>query len=210
VSWEQRIEAAVQNGGFWLAHLNYVAFWVLLALALLLLGLRLLLRQIVLRRHGVAEANGSRGWPLGVAAVALLPASLLSWYMAVRPDTTFYETIAGSAFEAGDCRRAVEYYTLLVDWGSRDLQVHTRLAACQLQLGRLEQGVRALAGARVLPGGDTPALRLWAARALEALGRRAEAARELEAALGMTPPGSERDQLAVELARVRAAGAETR
>ena len=125
--------------------------------------------------------------------------------MAVRPDATFYGTIAGSAFEAGDCPRAVEYYSPLVDWGRRDVQLHVRLAACQLQLGHLGPGLRTLIAARVLPGGDTPTLRLWAARALEGLGRPREAAGELEVAVRTTPPGPERERLALEAARVQRA-----
>lgn len=202
MSWGRWTETALQNGGFWFAHLNYVALWVLLSLGLLLLGLRFTLQRIALRRSGVG-GRGWRNWAAWCGAIGLIAAAVPVGYTAVRPDPKFYGTIAGSAFEAGDCRRAVEYYSPLVDWGSHDLQVHLRLAACQLQLGRLEAGLRTLVGARALPGGDAPALRLLASRALEGLGRRAEAAREVAHAIGATPPGPERQRLELELERLR-------
>lgn len=203
VSWERWAERAVQNGGFWLVHFNYVAFWVLLALALLLLGLRLVEQRVALRRAGLT--SGAPSWAAWGGAAALALASLPTAYMAVRPDETFYTTVANGAFESGDCREAAEYYGLLVEWGSADLLAHSRLAACQLRLGRLEAGLRTLAAARRLPGGDAPGLRGLAARALEVLGRPREAAVELEAVLAALPPGPERDRVALELERLRRA-----
>lgn len=206
MSWERWTEAALLNGGFWLAHLNYVAFWVLASLGLLLLGLRLMLQRLALRRSG----TGGRGWRNRAAwcgAAALVAAAMPAGYAAVRPDPTFYGTIAGSAFESGDCRRAVEYYSPLVDWGSRDLQAHVRLATCQLRLGRMEASLRTLMAARGLPGGDAPALRLLASRALQGLGRRTEAAGELALVIGATPPGPDRERLELELEQLsRGAG----
>ena len=200
MSWEQWAEVAVHNGGFWLAHLNYVAFWVLLALAAGLLALRLALQHVVLRRRGMAALAGR--WPAAAVAAALLPVSIGTGYMAVRPDPAFYGTIAGKAFETGDCRKAVEYYAPLAEWGSRDLDVYARLAACHVQAGRFERALQAIAAARRLPGGDRTDLRVWAARALEATGRWDEAARELEAAAGTLPAGRDRDALLIERARV--------
>jgi hypothetical protein len=201
VSWEQWFEVAVHNGGFWLAHLNYVAFWVLLALSAGLLSARMALQHVVLRRNGLRPVVAGR-WPAAAIAAALLPVSVGTGYMAVRPDPGFFGTIADKAFEAGDCRKAVEYYAPLADWGSRDLDVYARLAACHLQLGRGDRALKAIATARRLPGGDRPDLRVWSARALEAAGRWDEAARELEAVVAGLPAGPERDALSLERARV--------
>jgi len=199
VSWEQWAEVTVHNGGFWLAHLNYVAFWVLVALAAGLLALRLALQHVVLRRRGTAALAGR--WPAAAVAAALVPVSIGTGYMALRPDPAFYGTIAAKAFESGDCRKAVEYDTPLAEWGSRDVDVYGRLAACQVQSGRFERALEAIAAARRLPGGDRTDLRVWAARALEATGRWDEAARELEAAAGALPAGPDRDALLLERAR---------
>jgi hypothetical protein len=204
VSWERWTEAAVQNGGFWLAHLNYVAFWVLLALSAGLLALRLALQAVVLRRPRFASPTRA-GLPPTALAVALVPLCAGSGYMALRPDPTFYTTIGGAAFEAGNCRDAVIYYAPLADWGSRDVQVLERFAVCEIQLGRYESGVRRMSAARALNGARSPLLRQFYARALVATGRPEEAARELEAALAALPPGPARAPLELELELVRAA-----
>ncbi len=204
MTWEKRIEVLVHNGGFWLSHINYVTLWVLLSLALIGIALRLMLREIVLRRLAQAEESATRHSALRIILVVVLLAfSSLSGYMAVRPDPVFYETIAGSSFEAGDCRRAVEFYSPLVAWGSENLKAHLRLADCELQLGLLEDGLQTLVTARRLPGGDTPSLRLWAARALAGLGQWSQAAQELETALLTADPGPERAQIERELEMIR-------
>ena len=202
MSWEQVTEAAVHNGGFWLAHLNYVAFWVLLALAAGLLAVRLALQHVVLRRRGAAPvARGAvAGRRSGGGARARLRSARATWRCGpTRPSTgrspPSRSRPATAARPSSTTRRSPS--------GVAATSTCTRGSPpARCRPGVSTARCTAIATARRLPGGDRPDLRVWSARALEATGRSAEAAGELEAAAAALPPGPQRDALEVERARV--------